>query len=202
LWKKVWFLFWEDDSFKGWIFSIIFIFLFVKFIFFPFLSFITGTNIPLAIVESCSMYHKGNIFSDFDGWWERHSEKYDKFNITKEQFSEFKMKNGFNKGDIIFIIGTKPESIKVGDIIIFNAGQRNPIIHRVVSIKREGNSLFFSTIGDNNEIQAPFEVSISQEKIVGKAVFKVAPYLGWIKLVFYESKKPIQERGLCKENNF
>ncbi|GIU68306.1 MAG: hypothetical protein KatS3mg001_156 [Candidatus Pacearchaeota archaeon] len=197
--KKFWFLIWEDDSFKGWVFSIIFIFLFVKFIFFPLLSLVTGTPLPLAIVESCSMYHDGNLFSNFDNWWDRHDEKYEKFNITKEQFYNFKMKNGFNKGDILFILGTKPESIKVGDIIIFNAGQRNPVIHRVVKIEKEENYLFFSTIGDNNNEQASFEKKISEDKIVGKAVFKIAPYLGWIKLVFYEGQKPIQERGLCKE---
>ena len=72
LWEKFWFIVWKDDSLKGWIFSIIFLFILIKFIFFPTLSFITGTSLPLAIVESCSMYHQGNLLSNFDSWWETH----------------------------------------------------------------------------------------------------------------------------------
>ena len=65
-WKKFWFMLWKDDSLKGWIFSIIFLFIFIKFIFFPILSLVTGTYLPLAIVESCSMYHEGNFLSNYN----------------------------------------------------------------------------------------------------------------------------------------
>jgi len=88
-WKKFWFLLWKDDSLKGWIFSIIFLFIFIKLVFFPGLSLITGTELPLAIVESCSMYHKGNLFSSFDAWYERHDEKYAEFIINKLDFQDF-----------------------------------------------------------------------------------------------------------------
>ena len=74
--KKFWFIVWKDDSFKGWILSLLFIFIFIKFIFFPGLSFITGTQLPLAIVESCSMYHQGNLLSNNAEWWERQNSKY------------------------------------------------------------------------------------------------------------------------------
>ena len=55
--KKSWQIIWKDDSLKGWIISLIFIFVVIKFIFFPLLNLATGTSLPLAIVESCSMYH-------------------------------------------------------------------------------------------------------------------------------------------------
>lgn len=185
--EKFWYLVWKDDSFKGWIISIIFIFVVIKFIFFPSLSLVTGTELPLAIVESCSMYHTGNLFSDYDDWWEGHEGKYFLLQISKKQFKEFPFQKGFNKGDILFIIGTKPEKIEIGDIIIFNSGvRRTPIIHRVVQIRQENNEYIFSTIGDNNPSQISFEKSISENQIVGKAVFKLAPYLGWGKLIFYE----------------
>lgn len=61
-WDKLWYILWKDNSVKGWIISILFIFLFMKFIFFPTISFVTGTALPLAIVESCSMYHEGIFF--------------------------------------------------------------------------------------------------------------------------------------------
>src|SRR3989344_8570807 len=88
--KKFWFLLGKDESLKGWIFSVAFIFLFIKFIFFPVLSLLTGTSLPLAIVESCSMYHKGNFLSNYDKWWDDHESKYLEFEITKEEFSKFK----------------------------------------------------------------------------------------------------------------
>lgn len=199
-WNKFWFLLWKDDSFKGWIFSIIFLFILIKFIFFPGLSIITGTSLPLAIVESCSMYHQGDIFSNFDDWWNRHEDKYADFTINQLDFQDFILKNGFNKGDILFIVKANPDKLKEGDIIIFNANQRNPIIHRIIDIKETSNGKIFSTMGDNNNGQLSFENNITENMLVGKAAFKIAPYLGWIKLVFYEWKKPIEERGLCHEN--
>ncbi len=200
LWKKLWFILWKDDSLKGWLFSLVFLFLFIKLIFFPGLSLVTGTSLPLAIVESCSMYHQGNIFSSFDSWWERHDEKYSEFSINELDFQEFLLNNGFNKGDILFIVGADPKKLEEGDIIIFNANQRNPIIHRIVDIKNVNGKRIFSTIGDNNNGQLTFENEITEEMIVGKAAGRVAPYLGWVKLIFYDWKKPTEERGFCDEN--
>lgn len=199
-WKKFWFLLWKDDSLKGWIFSLAFLFVFIKFIFFPTLSFLTGTMLPLAIVESCSMYHDGNLLSNYDNWWQNHEEKYLEFSIQKSDFKPYIFRNGFNKGDILFVIGAKPENLEVGDVIIFNAQQRNPIIHRIVSIKKENGKYIYSTLGDNNPQQISFEKSISEDQLVGKAVFKVAPYIGWGKLIFFEYLKSESERGFCHEN--
>ncbi len=199
-WKKFWFIVWKDNSFKGWIISILFLFIIIKFVFFPLLNLVTGTSLPLAIVESCSMYHSGNIFSNFDNWWNRHDTKYLELGIEEIEFSEFSFKRGFNKGDILFIVGTKPEKLEIGDVIIFEASQANPIIHRIINIKEEQDNYIFSTIGDNNKGQLTFERSISQEKIVGKAVFRMVPYLGWVKLVFFEAGRPSSERGFCQEN--
>ena len=197
---KFWFLLWKDESFKGWIFSIVFLFVFIKLIFFPLLNVLTGTSLPLAIVESCSMYHKGNIFSDYDTWWPEHYLKYSALDVNKSEFERFIFKNGFNKGDILFIIGTNSGKIKIGDVIIFEAGQKNPIIHRVIKIEERGGRRIFSTIGDNNNGQISFEKEISEKDILGKAVFKIAPYIGWGKLIFFEPSKPESERGFCVQN--
>lgn len=200
IWKKFWFILWKDDSFKGWIFSILFIFVFIKFLFFPILSLATGTSLPLAIVESCSMYHQGNLFSNFDNWFDNHEEKYSELTINQLDFQEFKLKNGFNKGDILFITGANPKNLEVGDIIIFSANQATPIIHRIINIQELSNGeRTFSTIGDNNNGQLSFETNIPENRILGKASFKLAPYAGWIKLVFYDWRKPVQERGFCDE---
>jgi len=198
--KKFWHLLWKDESWKGWIFSIIFLFVFIKFILFPILGLITGTSLPLAIVESCSMYHKGNFLSSYDSWWKNHENKYEEFEITKERFEKYTLKKGFNKGDILFITGVKAEEIKVGDIIIFNANYQNPLIHRVIDVKKENNKYSFSTIGDNNNGQLEVEQNISENQIIGKARFNIAPYVGWVKLIFFEPSKPQSQRGFCTGN--
>lgn len=197
---KFWFLIWKDDSLKGWVFGLIFIFVFIKFIFFPTMSLLTGTAIPLAIVESCSMYHEGNLLSDYDEWWEEHENKYEPYIINQLDFQDFIFKKGLNKGDILFVIRATPKKLEVGDVIIFNGNVKHPIIHRIVEIKEENGEYVFQTIGDNNNQQLSFETNIKEEQLVGKAIFKIAPYLGWGKLIFFEANKSSPERGLCEEN--
>ncbi|RLG12228.1 signal peptidase I [Candidatus Pacearchaeota archaeon] len=198
--KKIWFLLWKDDSIKGWIFSVIFLLLFIKLIFFPGLSLITGTKLPLAIVESCSMYHQGNLFSNFNDWWQRHFLKYSEININQSEFQKFSFKKGFNKGDILFIIGTPADKLKIGDVIVFQTNKANPIIHRIIKIKKQNNTLIFSTMGDNNNGQLNVEKEINENQIIGRAVFRIAPYLGWGKLIFFEPLRNPSERGFCREN--
>jgi len=199
-WKKFWFIVWKDNSFKGWLISIIFLFIVIKFIFFPLLELTTGTALPLVIVESCSMYHEKNILSDYDEWWIDHENKYKKFSIIKEQFKDFHLKKGFNKGDILFVVGKKPDKINVGDVIIFNANYKNPIIHRVIDIRETNGEKIFSTIGDNNNGQLAIETNIKEDQIVGKATVRIMPYLGWAKLIFFEPQKTSSERGFCNQN--
>ena len=201
LWQKFWFIVWKDDSFKGWLISIIFLFVVVKFMFLPLLSLVTGTTLPLAIVESCSMYHDTNalFFHDFDAWWQRHESKYSPNTINDLDFKDYLFTNGFNKGDILFVIKAKPEKLKQGDVIIFEAGRNNPVIHRIIDIKQEGDEYIFSTIGDNNPSQLSSEKRINSNQLMGKAVFKVTPYIGWGKLIFFELQRAESERGFCEE---
>jgi signal peptidase I len=204
--KKFWFIVWKDDSPKGWIISLIFLFIVIKGIFFPVMNLMTGTELPLVIIESCSMYHDGNLFSNINNWWERHENKYLGYEIEKEEFLKFSFKKGFNKGDILFVTGIKPEKIKRGDIIIFKANYPHPIIHRVIEVTKENDKYYFSTIGDNNNNQIPFEKKIGEHQLIGKAQINIAPFLGWGKLFFFEIIKEIDKNpdtkfnGLCKEN--
>jgi len=196
-WEKFWFIVWKDDSFKGWIISILFIFIVIKFMVFPLISLAAGTTLPLAIVESCSMHHEDTLFSDFDSWWENQGEKYEKFDITKQEFEDFKLNDGFTKGDILFITGADAKEIKKGDIIVFQANRQRPVIHRVVEIEKKDGERYFSTIGDNNPSQLSTEQMISSEQIIGKASVRLVPYGGWIKLVFYEPFRPESQKGVC-----
>ena len=193
-----WDFVWNGDSLLSWITFIVLAVIFIKFIFFPFLTLITGTSLPLVIVESCSMYH-GERLDDF---WDRKGDWYEDKGIYKEDFSSFRFKNGFNKGDIFFILGVEKGDIGIGDIIIFSGGNYGrPIIHRVVGL----NPL--ETKGDNNPMQLGAgngnfeqidETDIEEWRIIGKATPIRVPYLGWAKLIFYEPFRSKEQRGFCK----
>jgi signal peptidase I len=116
---------------------------------------------------------------------------YSDYGLGIENTSSWIFKHGFSKGDIIFIV--RPSNIKIGDVIVFNAGQRNPIIHRVINISDD----FYTTKGDHNYGFLPYEKKISQEQIMGKAIFRV-PYIGWIKLIFFDWRNSSEQRGLCR----
>lgn len=187
----------QEDTWQSWIVSIILIVIFIKLIFFPALAWITGTPLPLVVVESCSMYH---ITNNFDSWWDANSAWYTSNNITKEEFKEFSLKNGLNKGDIVIVTGSS--RYKKGDIIIFapnaETSSRNPIIHRVVketSIATKGDNNPYQFTKDNN-VQNLDETNIAQSQIIGKARVRI-PLLGWLKLIFFEPSKPASQRGLC-----
>lgn len=181
--KRFW-NFLKQDTWQSWLTSLILIIIIIKFIFFPLLSLITGTSLPLVVVESCSMYHS----SSFDSWWPSNSAKYTNHNISTEEFSSFPLKNGLNKGDIVIVWGHS--SYEKGDIIIFAAPTENPIIHRLMRISP------YATIGDNNPSQLPFEYGISEEQVLGKAVARI-PLVGWVKLAFFELSRKPENRGLC-----
>jgi len=184
--KKFWNWLWHSNSILSWIVALIFAFIVVKFIFFPILSFIFGTPLPLVVVESSSMEHPGSFVGNvigteenFNLWWSEKGTWYEQNRISEKEAESWPLKTGFDKGDIILVYGRfEPE---IGDVIIFNANTQHPIIHRIVSI--DGATI--QTKGDNNNGQLAVEKTISKSEILGKAVFKI-PKLGWLKLIFVE----------------
>jgi signal peptidase I len=198
--KNIFRRFWnflKEDSWPSFIVSLVLAFVIIKFIFFPLLSFATGTQLPLVIVESCSMYHSGNFQQIFDrqavcpnGQSCSETELYGQFNISLNDTQNWGFKNGINKGDIIFVVS--PKKLKVGDVAIFLAGTTNPIIHRVISI----DPTKITTKGDNNLGLLDVEQNVNRDNVLGKAAFRI-PYLGWFKLIFFDYSKPQNERGLC-----
>mgnify|MGYP001559047243 CR=1 FL=1 len=186
--KKVWNFLWNDDSLLSWIVSLALAFIIVKFIFFPLLSLIFATSLPLVVVESGSMHHPGSFIGNVIGlqnnvelWWQEKGSWYESQGINKEQVENWPLKTGLEIGDIVLVSGHgKPE---VGDIIIFNANQKHPLIHRIVSIENRDGEIYYSTKGDNNSGQLVSEKEIPKNALVGKAVLRI-PKLGWVKLVF------------------
>lgn len=174
----------QRDTWDAWLVSIILIIVGIKFILFPLLSILTGSPLPLVVVESCSMYHD----SSFDTWWNKNSAWYTERGIGKSDFESYSIKNGLNKGDIVLLWGYS--EVKRGDIIVFDTGRTNPLIHRAISTAP------ISTKGDNNFGQLPEEETIPKRQVIAKAVAKV-PYLGWVKLIFFEPLRDPESRGFC-----
>ena len=175
--KELWHFIWYDDSLLSWVANLVLAFVLVKFILYPGIGFVMGTDFPIVAVVSGSMEHDG---ADFDEWGEINGKWYEEMGATKEDFKNFKFQNGFNMGDIMFLKGIEPKDIKVGDVIVYETSlHSNPIIHRVVNFDEEGN---YITKGDNNK-KEDNPVSPKQIERTGKAVLRL-PFLGWIKIWF------------------
>lgn len=171
--KKVYDFIVHDDSIWSWLVNFVLAFIIVKFMIYPGLALILGSQLPLVAVISGSMEHEG---LSFDQWWEQNGYWYEEKNITKEMFQEYKFKNGFNKGDVMVLMGA--DNSKVGDVLVYSSELHNyPIIHRVTFI----NELGFVIKGDNNDVSDPYIVI--EDQVVGKAVLRI-PYIGWIKIWF------------------
>ncbi|MBS3119307.1 signal peptidase I [Candidatus Woesearchaeota archaeon] len=188
--RKVWNFVWNDDSIWSWLVNIGLAFIIIKFILYPALGFALGTSYPIVAVVSGSMEHEGH----FDDWWDKAKVSYLDFNITS--FEKFPLKNGFSKGDLIVLRKAEPESLKVGDVIVFRTFRPDPVIHRIVLVKQVNGDIGFQTKGDNyrkNFNSLPEEKNISRDSILGRAWFKI-PYLGWVKILFVDIVNFLQER--------
>ncbi len=207
--KKIgefWNFIWNDNSFYANLLLIIFLFVFVKFILYPFIGIVLGTQYPIVSVVSGSMEHKavyepyvdgyvicGKIFNepfyaDFDTFWNICGSWYEnKYNITKNEFEKFPFKDGFDKGDVMLLTGYG--DINVGDVIVFMTDNNVPIIHRVVNVKKTSYGTFYTTKGDHNPDSINSfslnEINIPEDRVIGKAFFRI-PKVGYVKIWFSE----------------
>ena len=105
--KKTWHFIWEDNSIWSWIVNIILAFILIKFAVYHGLGLILSTSHPVVAVVSSSMDHD----MDFEAWWEENKEWYMENGINKEDFETSSFRNGFNKGDIMVLVGKDAENI-------------------------------------------------------------------------------------------
>ena len=180
--KKCWHFIWEEDSIWSWLANIVIAFVLIKFIVYPGLGLLLSTTHPIVAVVSGSMEHP----AEFDMWWEQQQDFYESYAISKEMFQGYRFSEGFNKGDIMVLRGVQPKNIKRGEVIVFNGGRSDPIIHRVIKIWQEDGVYYFQTKGDNNARSLPgVETRIRQDEMIGRAVLRI-PLLGYIKIWFVE----------------
>lgn len=173
---KLWHFLWHDDSFLSLIASMLVVFLLGRYLLFPLIGLIVGTSYPVVAVLSDSMNHHKE---SFELWWNKNKNFYENYNITKEQFQTFRLKNGFSKSDILLVKGFNPKKVKIGEVLLFKSTYRpEPIVHRLI-IKQENNNQYsFTTKGDANAQILSFEKDLEPNRIKGIVVAKI-PYLGW-----------------------
>ena len=85
------------------------------------------------------------------------------------------MDDVFSIGDVILIKETKQEDIKKGDIITFK--KENIITHRIVEINKNNDTMYYTTKGDNNNVNDAEKVKY--EEIEGKYITKFV-YIGYL----------------------
>jgi len=201
---KIWNFLWHEESLASWAANVAIAFLVIRFILYPLLGVVLGTSFPIVAVVSESMehgLHEGRLCGiplkefreSYDNYWESCGGWYEKKGITKQQFSSFPFEQGFNKGDVIILWRANRDNLKIGDILIFQGGRPQPLIHRVVNIWQEENSYFYQTKGDHNSEMISGEngeTKISEERIYGKGLVRV-PYLGWVKILFVDLVRPL-----------
>ena len=155
-WKWIW----HDESWQAWLASVLVAFILIKYVLYPGVGLLFGTSLPVVAVVSGSMEHQpqngmlcGTSADENTQWWDACGEWYQERGITQEDFSQFAFSNGFNKGDIMVVVGVDPPNLEVGDVIVYQANKQYPLIHRVVAIHEENNQLRFETKGDHNPRQ-------------------------------------------------
>ncbi|MBI4143777.1 signal peptidase I [Candidatus Woesearchaeota archaeon] len=183
----------EDDSFFGTVVHLLVAFIIIKYLVYPVLGFVLGTQYPIVAVVSCSMDHEAG----FEKWWQSPSIKgtqedfYSSYNITKQDFLRFPFKRGFWKGDLM-VLGS-PKNAKTGDVIVFFSKYTSqPIIHRVIAKNDE-----FITKGDGNNAPDPLMDRASKEQVVGKALLRV-PFAGWLKVGLIKGICLFTNSEVCK----
>jgi hypothetical protein len=134
------------------------------------LGVIFSTSFPVVAVVSSSMQHDNVQITHYD-WLEKN------MGYNKTYIDSWPIKNGFSIGDMPIVKGS--DDYKVGDVIVYDAGQSAPIIHRIIKINADGT---YQTKGDNNPGQLQYESSVKKSQIQGKVIF-VVPKLGWFKVI-------------------
>jgi len=86
------------------------------------------------------------------------------------------MEPNINIGDMVLVEKTKQyNNLKIGDVLVYKNSDK-VILHRIVEIKKDGNSYIFKTRGDNNEGIDAWD--IHEADVIGKTNIRI-PIIGY-----------------------
>ncbi len=170
--RKVYNFLWKEESIQSYIAFIIVSYILLRFLVYPGFLFIMGWKDIVSVLSS-SMVHGPYINATYYFWMEQNGINY----------TEFPFPNGLNPGDAVVIVDAN--NISVGDVIVYvPEGYSDSIIHRVVLKKKYGDRYYYTTKGDANNAIGAFEINITEDRIVGKAVFSI-PFLGYPRAILH-----------------
>ncbi len=134
-----------------------------------------GNTTPLVAVMSGSMVHDATLESS-------HYSYLSGLGFSRSDIDAFPLKGGFNKGDVLVIKGERQETLKIGDVIVFNApGAHYPIIHRLIGVQKDSaGAAHYRTKGDHNPQADPWLTPYKQ--VQGRAVLRI-PFIGYAKVI-------------------
>ena len=81
----------------------------------------------------------------------------------------------FYRGDAVIIEKRMPDELETNQVIAFKKGD-NIFVHRIVKVRKENNVYYYTTKGDNNNVEDEGEVTISD--VVGIVEY-VVPVIGY-----------------------
>jgi len=85
------------------------------------------------------------------------------------------------RGDLVVVRAVEPETLQVGDIIIFHASWCDvPVVHRIIEVQHVGGEIQFITKGDNNP--TPDHTPVQASDVIAKVIASVR-YLGFVTLI-------------------
>ncbi len=102
----------------------------------------------------------------------------------------------FSRGDIVAVEKTNflgihefdPNTVQVGDIVVYNAKWYDqPVIHRVIDIKQFNGTTYYMIKGDHNNVPDPYWVTgdqITQRVLTINGAPVVIPSVGYVNLWF------------------
>lgn len=153
----------EDKSVWSWLANLLLAFVIIKYLVYPVLGLLFGASLPVVAVVSSSMDHNAvhgvvcgttpptGYRGTLDQWWDACGSWYSDRGITRDDFSSFSLRSGFAKGDIMVITGYG--GITLGDVLVYEANQQYPIIHRIVAVHDTPGGTVYATKGDHNVAQ-------------------------------------------------
>jgi len=84
-------------------------------------------------------------------------------------------------GDLAMVQGVPSDTIKVGDVIVFDSPEDVRTIHRVTQTQiLQNGTILFKTKGDANPSEEPYWTS--EQDVHGRVIFRI-PYIGWLALI-------------------
>lgn len=170
--RRIYKFLWKEDSLQSYLAFIIISYLLLKFIVYPGFLWVMGWKDIVAVLTS-SMVHTGNINQTHYNWLKQRNIDY----------QDFPFPNGLYPGDAVVVVDSN--DYEVGEVIVYvPQGYTQSIIHRIVYKQDYNGTEYYITKGDANSGIGSFEINLTKDQIIGKAIFSI-PLIGYPRKIMH-----------------